>query len=501
MRMRRIGAAAAALLAVSAGAAQAHRGGTVTGPSSSQSPYVVPVAPGVTTESLITVGDSVNEKWDGTTPYRYVGIPDGQGAFDNGDGTFTLLSHHEIAAANGTVRDHGAKGAFVSRWTIDKRTFEVLDGEDLIKEIATWNGTAWNAPAKGVALGRLCSADLALKTAWFNYRTNKGYARRLFMSGEEVGIEGRAFAHTLGGRSFEVPAVGKMGFENVVGNPGTGDRTVTIGLDDGTGGQVYAYAGDKRKRGNVVQRAGLDGGNLYGIKVDGFPEEPPATGIPSGTRFTGFNHGDVRAKSGAALEAESNAAGVTRFLRPEDGAWDPSNPRLFYFATTASFTGNSRLWRLTFDDPANPAAGGVIDMLLDGTEGQKMMDNLTVDANGRRLIIQEDPGNQAHIAAIWSYEVASDTLTKVAQHDPNRFVVGGSAFITQDEESSGIIDMSAILGRGWYLGDTQAHRSNPDPELVEYGQMWALNVPTGSHGDEDDGDDGDGHHGGRGGRS
>jgi secreted PhoX family phosphatase len=262
---------------------------------------------------------------------------------------------------------------------------------------------------------------------------------------------------------------------------------VVASLDDSTPGQVYVYAGDKRKRGNVVQRAGLDGGNLYGVKVEGYPDEP-ASGIPSGTRFTGFDHGDVRNKAGAVLDTESNAGGVTRFQRPEDGAWDPTEPRVFYFVTTASFTGNSRLWRLTFDDPRNPAAGGVIDMLLDGTEGQKMMDNITVDARGRRVVIQEDPGNQAHLAAVWSYDVRSDRLTKVAQHDPARFTPG-PAFMTQDEESSGIIDMSRILGRGWFLGDTQVHKANPDPELVEYGQMWALHLPDGSGGH----DDHDGH--------
>jgi hypothetical protein len=49
--------------------------------------YLAPVAPGWRTRALITVGETVNDKPDGS-PYRMVGIPDGLGAYDNHDGTF-----------------------------------------------------------------------------------------------------------------------------------------------------------------------------------------------------------------------------------------------------------------------------------------------------------------------------------------------------------------------------------------------------------------------------
>src|SRR6187397_422567 len=88
---------------------------SIQGTSSSQSPYIVRSQPGVVTKAILTVGDSVNLKPDGT-PYRMVGIPDGLGAFDNGDGTFTVLMNHEIASG-GAVRAHGSNGAFVSKWT------------------------------------------------------------------------------------------------------------------------------------------------------------------------------------------------------------------------------------------------------------------------------------------------------------------------------------------------------------------------------------------------
>src|SRR6266511_3339403 len=65
--------------------------GTETGPSSSQSPYLLHAASGVVTQSILTVGDSVNTKPDGITPYRMVEIPDGLGAFANADGTVIVL--------------------------------------------------------------------------------------------------------------------------------------------------------------------------------------------------------------------------------------------------------------------------------------------------------------------------------------------------------------------------------------------------------------------------
>ena len=435
----------------------------ITGPSSSQSPFLLRSQPGVVTKSILTTGDSV----DG---YRMVGIPDGLGAFDNGDGTFRVLMNHELGATVGATRAHGATGAFVSKWTISKGDLEVVSGEDLVKTVNLATGTS--------ALGRLCSADLAAAGAFYNTSTGKGFDGRLFLDGEEVGAEGRGFAHALDGTSWELPRLGKFSWENSVANPATGDKTVVVGLDDSTPGQVYVYVGDKTTAGSAVDRAGLTNGSLYGIKVTGFPLEP-AAGIPAGTPFALASLGNRQASSGALLQSDSVAAGVTEFNRPEDGAWDTRDSSVFYFVTTASFSGSSRLWKLDFVDPADPSRGGTITALLDGTEGQKMMDNMTVSRRGQ-VLIQEDVGNNAHIGKVWLYDPDSDSLTDVAHHDEARFLPGAPGFLTQDEESSGTIP-APFLGEGWYLLDVQAHFPLPG-ELVEGGQLLALHVPPGKFG-------------------
>jgi len=61
------------------------------GPSTTQTPYIVAAEPNVRLTSILTVGDQVGAKPDGA-PWLMVGIPDGLGAFDNGDGTITDLN-------------------------------------------------------------------------------------------------------------------------------------------------------------------------------------------------------------------------------------------------------------------------------------------------------------------------------------------------------------------------------------------------------------------------
>jgi hypothetical protein len=224
--------------------------------------------------------------------------------------------------------------------------------------------------------------------------------------------------------------------------------------------------------------AGLSGGNVFAVQVAGVTLENDATTFAAGT-FTGKDLGNVTALTGAQLKSLSAANGATGFNRPEDAAWDPSNPNDLYFVTTASFAGRSRLWCLHFNNPADPAAGGTATVLIDGSasNGPRMMDNITVTKRGT-VIIQEDVGNNAHLGRIWRYNIGTGSLEIIAQHDAARFSVGAPGFLTQDEESSGIIPLDDILGEGWYLLDVQAHYGLGG-ELVEGGQLLGLHFAPG----------------------
>jgi hypothetical protein len=190
------------------------------------------------------------------------------------------------------------------------------------------------ALGNGVAFARFCSADLADASAFYNPLTGLGYnGGRLFLDGEESGLEGRAMAHIASGvdagDSYELAWLGNMAYENVLANAHTGDKTVVAATDDGQNGQVYFYFGDKKATGNAVEQAGLTGGHLFGIHVDdlaGSSDNAPSNTTPLGADATSLfslvDLGDVSGMTGAQIDAASEAAGVTTFLRPEDGAWD-----------------------------------------------------------------------------------------------------------------------------------------------------------------------------------
>jgi phosphodiesterase/alkaline phosphatase D-like protein len=478
---------------------------TTKGISSSATPYMIPTTgSGVSITSIFTAGDSVNNKPDGT-PYKMVGIPDGLGAFDNGDGTFTLLMNQEIGNTLGIARAHGGIGAFVSSWIIDKSTLAVKSGEDLIKKVYNWNSATQSSEiaTSTISFNRFCSADLPSTTAYYNFKTGLGTQERIFMDGEEGGTTGYALATVATGASKgNAYVLGKFnpstngsgltaigGWENLLANPFSQDKTVVIGNNDGGTGvlsnALSVYVGTKQSTGTEVDKAGLTNGITKFVNITGNPKEivddaTQATNITSGTAFT------------------LSTTASTTFARPEDGAWNPNNPNQYFFVTTdrldkvndglataataATDIGRSRLWRLNFADITNPDAGGTIDQLLDGTEGQVMFDNLTVDKYGH-ILLQEDTGNAQHNSKIWQYDIATDTVKQLAKHDPTRFgdVIGGvstpaTAPFNLDEESSGIIDAQDILGPGWFLFDTQAHNAITG-ELVEGGQLQALFNP------------------------
>jgi hypothetical protein len=456
------------------------------GPSSSATPYLTPVSPGVQVQSVLTVGDTVPETGNPSGgSYQMIGIPDGLGQFDNGDGTYTLVMDHELGNAVGAVRDHGTVGAFVSKWIIDKATNTVLSGNDLIQTVAP-------VPGGAAPFNRFCSADLPAVSAFYNASSGLGTQNRIFMNGEESGAEGRAFGHVVtgaaAGTSYYLPALGRFSWENSVANPGSGDKTIVIGTDDSTPGQVYLYVGDKQSTGNDVEKAGLTNGNLLGIKIAGVATEDRTTGVGgSPVPFTLESLGNVSALTGATIQANSAAAGITEFLRPEDAVWEPTNPNVFYFVTTdrldqvadgtGAQVGRSRLWKATLNSLSNPT-GGTLEVLLDGTEGVNMLDNMTADGKGH-VIIQEDTGNAAHNAKIWQYDLASDTVKVLLQHDVARFgdlATAPTAPFTQDEESSGVIPAFDTLGEGWFLLDVQAHYGLASP-LIEGGQLLAFFNP------------------------
>lgn len=441
--------------------------------------YVQPIAKGWQAKDwevrpIITVGDSA------ANGYRMVGVPDGLGAFDNGNGTITVLMNHELNADIGTVRAHGSKGAFVSRWVVRLNDLSVLNGEDLVKKVQLWDASAGSyRTSESVTFGRFCSADLAHGSAFLDTDGN-GFEGKILLNGEEEkDAGGRAFAHIASGEyngvSYELPHFGRVAWENLLALPNSGKRTVVIGMDDFPGGHVYVYVGEKRRTGNPAEKAGLVGGALYTVKIEG-------------ERFNLLPLGDVLGLDGKALRARANTFGATPLLRPEDGAWDKLDKNLFWFATTDKIYGQSQLFRMDFDDARTPEKGGKYRAVLTAHDiGGQMFDNIEADSDGR-ILINEDPGKDKFAAGIWLFDPKfPNKAMRLFEADAERFVDQASAkFMTLDEEQSGIAEVTdAVKSASWfdankryYLGVAQAHLAHPDPELVEYGQLYLISGPA-----------------------
>lgn len=120
-------------------------------------------------------------------------------------------------------------------------------------------------------------------------------------------------------------------------------------------------------------------------------------------------------------------------------------------------------------------------MLLDGTTSQgnyQMLDNMTVNDDGS-ILLQEDVGDNQHNGKLWRFDPDDGSLVKLAGFDTSLFGdIDVAAAITKDEESSGVIDITRILGRRdgkiYNLLVAQNHASSGDVKTVQGGQLLLM---------------------------
>jgi hypothetical protein len=483
-----------------------------SGPNTVIPPYVIPSHTDVTIQSLLTTGDAP------VNGYGFGGIPDALSTFKLNNTYTSLFVNHELTSAQGIARATGQRGSYVSRWVMDDKG-KFISGSDLIKSSKFWDGSTWTDAPTGsdvATFSRFCAGSLADPLSLFDVATATGTPAGVYFANEESGDNGRVMGVDINsGIAYELPALGRASFEIVNLAKGTGKKTVTIADEDGTvnAGQLWVYEGTKKRSGNTVEKAGLTGGSLSIVKVvddngNRIVNDDAFRANTSLGQSRNFELASVSAsKDGVAANTAALAAG-TGLSRIEDGMFDPNNPNDYWFITTAGGSNNTAnlssgaLWRLRFTDIANPSLGGKITMMLNSTSlprtmsvaangtvtagtglAMNMPDNLVVDAKGN-ILIQEDPGNNAVVSRIFAYRISDGAFAEIAHFDENRFTPGKSMFITQDEESSGIIEAPA-LGANTYLFDAQVHSAKEllagtgagtAAEYVEGGQLLRLTV-------------------------
>lgn len=483
--------------------------------------------------SLLTVGERVPSPDGGQ--YRLVGIPDGMGAHRNPDGTITVYVAHELNPSTLSQPYVGGplhRGAFVSRFVLgedeDTGAWEVLSGERAYDRVYQDNKLIGDPALETNAVrsfARFCSASLAGEA--------EGFDRPIFFANEEEDVDpntfdgkgGQTVAILQGDRgTWEAHALSRLGHfskENTLAQPRSDELTVLIPTEDGPStpdSQLWLYVGEKeRSRGaSVLDRNGLLNGKLYVFVADGFESEADAYGTD--TEIAGRWVRVPRAKhlTTEELEAAADAVGAFGFIRVEDGAFSKTNPNTFYFVTTGSGYRRAdgshvnelgRLYRLELH-PGNPRRPATLTIEYDAQElvaaGEDVAispDNLDVSED--TLMIQEDGTSEsrARMAAlgrdgqIWAFPLLPDGSVDLSGRAPvAELDAWTSRWLKPDGtqarpgpgvwESSGIIDLAAILGPDAWLFNVQSHRPSgaaswppatvDAPYTVEDGQLLLM---------------------------
>ena len=490
--------------------------GASTASAESGFSYMEPVGAGVNLKVLATSGDKVGG-------YTLFGIPDGMGVLADGDNA-TILMNHELSSSDAVAsvakRANGAANAStISALNFNNSSQTVQTATELIKNISWWNystgqysstpsapaGAAardsFNTANHSVGLNRFCSSSVS-QPGMLSY-TEKladgksityGYTGPAYWTGEEGSDESRGFVADNSGNLVQLPRLGLSAKETEVVVPTGNKVTAVVVNEDGAANasQVWMYVGEKTTAGSWVDKAGLTNGNLFVMNVTGYNDDNLIrTGAGKG-RALPVTWAPVNwNQNGVAMNAQAQSAG-TVMARVEDGAFDPKNPSDYYFVTTESdrdpkatapnpalprvSRDGGALWKLHYNDIRNPLAGGTLTMLLDGSEAPYLNkpDNIEVDSKGN-ILIQEDPGGNDSIARVLAYRISDGKIATVARFKDVYFAPGAAQFITNDEESSGVVEATRFVAKegdtkSYYFMDAQVHAPASKARLDLVGQ-------------------------------
>lgn len=492
--------------------------GTVTA-ATAVKPYVEAVGGEYQITPLFSVDDKVPLLGGATgEQFRMIGIPDGLGAHPNGDGTSTLFMNHELTSSTQSQPVVGGpinRGAFVSQFVLDsdgdpiagRRAYDWVFDEsqdDPIRQPAPEVGNATRG------LSRFCSGFLAGPA--------NGFDRWIYLTNEEEQTTANTF-DGKGGVSVAIfdnelhtlPDLGRYSKENTVVQPHHGTETVIFSTEDGPAtleNQLYMYVGKKDRSANAsaLERNGLVGGTLYvfrSLDLARNSERTVTSGSVTGEWIEIPNAGDL---TDAQLEAASDAVNAMTFIRPEDGAFNPSNPWEFFFVTTGSSGGADngvnelgRLYSLRLH-PGNVTKPATLTVVYNADTivaagGDTAISPDNIDVSRDFLMINEDGTTESRLVmaakgrdgSIWRFDlvkgpvdsvgVASSGI-RVAELDPpgrDGIPVGPGIW-----ETSGIIDATTLFGPDTWLSDVQAHTPTtaPAPLTVEDGQLFLM-TPAG----------------------
>jgi hypothetical protein len=413
---------------------------------------------GVTIKPILTVGDKLS------TGYQMAATPDGLGAFDNGNGTMTVLMNHELSRVDG----ENLTNSRVSRLVIDKKNLNVLSGQYLIKGTEGYH--------------RLCSATLVGQRENFN--------SNLFLTNEEAtdskfgGISVAVNPQT--GQRTNLPWIGHFSHENTHAIPGY-NKIVIVSTEDSAPGFLWMYIAQNQ----ADLLAGR--GQLYVFKAKG--GSTPAD-ISKNKSLTGsfIPITQQENKNATTLRAAAEAKKAMVFVRLEDVAYSTNDPKTLYFAGTGNsdflnpatnkpYNAKGRIHTIKLD-PSDPTKVLSLRAILDGDAGDNILNPDNLATSDKSLMIQEDLNEEfrgKRTARVLRYDFRTKRIIPVAQLLQKDFK--GKPIpndIPGDWESSGIINMTNITGPDTWLLDVQAHtlKVNQFGGQDEGGQLLLMTIPN-----------------------
>ncbi len=430
---KRSGVVAAAVAAAVAGSATA-----VLADTAPIETYADSLVKQYETTKVISTGDTVPETSDPSKDYQMVGIPDGLGAHRGPKGTRIVYMNHELPFGSRSEPVLGEpldRGAMVSRLVLD-REGKVLSGERAYDTVYIDDTLVGPAAAVGNPtreFSRFCSGSLA--------GPDEGFDRPIYFANEEEGTAANSFDGKGGlavaifdNEAHALTDLGRFAWENTLVQPGSGERTVIMGMEDGPAtfdravenSQLYLYVGEKDRSpgATVLERNGLVGGKLYVFAARN-------AAIASEAQFhEGTINGkwveipDADAMDETQLDAASDKAGALAFARPEDGAFNTRNKNQYLFVTTGGAADANELGRIySLDlDKKDPTKAPKLTLEVNADaiiaeDGDISISPDNVNISNRYLMVQEDGTTESRAVmaakgrdgSIWRYELDGDS--------------------------------------------------------------------------------------------
>lgn len=416
--------------------------------------------------NLLTNGEFTKGLEAGASVYTPPGILDGLGAYDKGDGTYTVLANSELGSSVGVpylVGGVALRGARISKLIVDKDSDDdasngyqsaVISGGIAYTSIVDAEGNlVTDAAQVNGGFNRFCSGSFEMAN---RFGPGRGFVDSIYLTGEEAD-EGLIYGLDTAGETLHAaPGLGRAGWETAIQVDTGSANTVGVLLMDDNTAPLYLWVGTKSRDpgAGFLERNGLAAsqGSLYtwvptggsigtsagddGDPINGdetlVPDSADLNALPLATAAAGTwqrvgSGTEVAALDEATLRATANGLGALQLSRLEDASINPLNGQQVVLATTgnAAFAGADTFGNLISLDLG--AAFNAEGQIQDGNAT-----DLAVIYDGDREVASWDAANGNNDGAIDPGQEAAFGATIIRSPDNLTWSADGSIYVQED---------------------------------------------------------------------